>query len=150
MMVEKVERILQVLSSFEESAAECISEMLVHFTNSGYRTGAIHAHRLIAHAEVLFSSLQEIDDKLNGLKDPQNLSRSREPKQLVKKIVYFFSILSSQQELIERQAATRDMIQLVTSLAHVLKIIIRNALTGALRLVSLINARNKCIKILKH
>jgi hypothetical protein len=139
MMVEKVETILQILSSFEESAAECISEMLVHFTNGGFVNGAVHAHRLIAHVEVLFSSLEEIDDKLNSLQDPQELSKSREPKQLVKKIVYFFSILSSQQDLIERQAATRDMIQLVTSLAHVLKIIIRNALTGALRLEQMHN-----------
>jgi hypothetical protein len=136
-MVEKVETILQILSFFEESAAECITEMLANFTNGGYINGAVYAHRLIAHVQVLFTSLEEIDDKLDVVNDSQNLASSKEPKQLIKKIVYFFSVLSSKHDLIERQAATRDMIQLVTSLAHVLKIVIRNALTGALRLEQL-------------
>ncbi|KAJ3276774.1 hypothetical protein HDV01_002828 [Terramyces sp. JEL0728] len=129
-MVEKVERILQILSMFEESAAECISEMLVHFTNEGFLRGALHAHRLIGHVDLLFSALQEIDDKLLAVGDQRNLANSKEPRNLVKKIVYFFAILSAKQTSNDRQT----MIQLVTSLAHVLKIIIRNALTGALAL----------------
>ncbi|KAJ3315969.1 hypothetical protein HDV04_000177 [Boothiomyces sp. JEL0838] len=129
-MVEKVERILQILSMFEESAAECISEMLVHFTNEGFLRGALHAHRLIGHVDLLFSALQEIDDKLLAVGDQRNLANSKEPRNLVKKIVYFFAILSAKQSSNDRQT----MIQLVTSLAHVLKIIIRNALTGALAL----------------
>ncbi|KAI8900697.1 hypothetical protein BC833DRAFT_656075 [Globomyces pollinis-pini] len=133
-MVEKVEKILQILSTFEESAAESISEMLIHFTNDGYMNGAIHAHRLISHIDVLFSSLQDIDDKLNSFSDPQHLSSSKEPKQLVKKIVSLFSLLSSKQESTEKPSATKDMIQLVTSLAHVLKIVIRKALAASLRL----------------
>ncbi|KAJ2997024.1 hypothetical protein HDV02_005968 [Globomyces sp. JEL0801] len=135
-MVEKVEKILQILSTFEESAAESISEMLIHFTNDGYMNGAIHAHRLISHIDVLFSSLQDIDDKLNSFSDPQHLSSSKEPKQLVKKIVSLFSLLSSKQESTEKPSATKDMIQLVTSLAHVLKIVIRKALAASLRLVT--------------
>ncbi|KAJ3345134.1 hypothetical protein HDU91_007461, partial [Kappamyces sp. JEL0680] len=133
-VVEKVENILHVLSSFEESAAASISEMLVHFTNEGFRNGAIHARRLVAHVELLFNALGMVDEKLKAVGDPQDLGRTKEPKQLVKKIELFFSILSEKQEPEERQAATKDMIQLVTSLAHVLKIIIRHALAGALRL----------------
>jgi hypothetical protein len=133
--IAKVEEILHVLSSFEESAAASISEMLVHFTNEGFRNGAVHARRLVAHVELLFTALHEIDVKLKQVGDSRNYDKAKEPRQLVQKIMLFFSILSEKHEIDEKNAATKDMIQLVTSLAHVLKIIIRYALTGALRLV---------------
>ena len=133
-IVEKVERILQVLSSFEESAAACISEMLSHFTNDAFKSGAIYAKRLIAHVELLFQILEQIDDRLAlNFHDPQALSKSKEPRQLVKKIILFFQLLSNKKE--DTSNATKDIIKLVTILAHVLKITIRHALVGALRLV---------------
>jgi hypothetical protein len=136
-MVEKVERILQILTSFEESAAECISEMLIHFTGSNFGDGAVQAHLLITHIDILFLSLQKIDLQLISLKDPQNMVKSKETKQLVKKILYFFSILSNPTP--DKKEVTKDMIQLVTSLAYVLKMIIRNSLTAALKLEQIHN-----------
>ena len=54
---------------------------------------------------------------------------------LCKKIVNFFSLLSHSQETgEERMHITQELLSLVTGLAHYLKILIRIALTGALRL----------------
>lgn len=134
-MVEKVERILSVLSSFEESAAECISEMLVFFSNDSPVEGVIQANKFIQHVYALFSSIEDIDDALASAQIGHSVQRSKEPKQLVKKIIYFFSVLSGNQDDAARLAATKEMISLVTSLAHTMKMIIRGALTGAFRLV---------------
>jgi LIM domain len=49
-------------------------------------------------------------------------------------IIYFFSVLSGNQDDAARLAATKEMISLVTSLAHTMKMIIRGALTGAFKL----------------
>ena len=54
---------------------------------------------------------------------------------LCKKIINFFSLLSRTQEM-KRLGITQELLSLVTGLAHYLKILIRVALTTALRLVS--------------
>lgn len=136
-VIEKVERILKVLSGFEESTAACISEMLVHFTNEEFRNGAIHAKRLVAHVELLLNTLQVIEDKLANTSEPQLTAKPKEAKHLVKKIILFFSTLSEKHEKEESASATKGIIYLVTVLAHLLKITIRHALTGALKLVPL-------------
>ena len=135
--VEKVEMILQTLSAFEESAAACISEMLVQFTNEGGISAAVYAKRLIVHVEILFNTLERIDSKLNALNDKQSLCKSKEPRHLTKKIIAFFGTLSEKSAK-GNETATKDIINLVTVLAHVLKITIKHALSGALRLVSYI------------
>ena len=53
---------------------------------------------------------------------------------LCKKIINFFSLLSRTQEM-KRLGITQELLSLVTGLAHYLKILIRVALTTALRLV---------------
>lgn len=56
---------------------------------------------------------------------------------LCKKIVNFFSLLSHTQESgVRRLGMTQELLSLVTGLAHYLKILIRIALTCALKLVS--------------
>lgn len=55
---------------------------------------------------------------------------------LCKKIVNFFSLLSHSKETDVRQMGiTQELLSLVTGLAHYLKVLIRIALTGALKLV---------------
>jgi hypothetical protein len=58
---------------------------------------------------------------------------------LCKKIVNFFSLLSHTQESgVRRLGMTQELLSLVTGLAHYLKILIRIALTCALKLVRLL------------
>ncbi|KAI8915610.1 hypothetical protein EDD86DRAFT_243613 [Gorgonomyces haynaldii] len=108
----KVEWILRVLSNFEESAAECISEMLVYFSNGSYMEGAIHANKFIYHVYVLFGCIEDIDSTLGNYNGGSSIQKSKEPKQLVKKIIYFFSLLSGTQDVAARLAATKEMISL--------------------------------------
>lgn len=56
-MEEKVYRIWSVLSTFEESSAACISDMLLHVSNGAYIDGVVVAKKFIYHVEVLFKAL---------------------------------------------------------------------------------------------
>ncbi|KAJ1721942.1 Rho-type GTPase activating protein Rga1, partial [Coemansia biformis] len=60
------------------------------------------------------------------------LQHTREPKLLCKKIVSFFSVLSHTQGN-EANGLTQELLSLVTSLAHYLKVLTRVALKGALK-----------------
>jgi hypothetical protein len=62
-MEEKVYRIWSVLSTFEESSAACISDMLLHVSNGAYMDGVMVAKKFIWHVDILFCSA----DKLDGL-----------------------------------------------------------------------------------
>jgi hypothetical protein len=63
------------------------------------------------------------------------MSHSREAKLLCSKTVSFFSLLAHNQETAEQKAmVTQELLALVTGLAHYLKILIRIALTGSLKL----------------
>ena len=59
-MEEKVYNIWSTLSSFEESSAACISDMLLHVSNGEYIDGVIVARRFIAHVEILFAAVDEL------------------------------------------------------------------------------------------
>ncbi|RKP12067.1 hypothetical protein BJ684DRAFT_21368, partial [Piptocephalis cylindrospora] len=63
------------------------------------------------------------------------LPHTKEPKFLCKNIIHFFTLLSQTQEgEIQRLSSTKDLITLVTGLAHYLKNLIRIGLKGALRM----------------
>ena len=53
-MEEKVYRIWIVLSTFEESSAACISDMLLHVSNGAYIDGVVVAKKFILHVDLLF------------------------------------------------------------------------------------------------
>ena len=55
-MEEKVYRIWSILSTFEESSAACISDMLLHVSNGAYIDGVLVAKKFIWHVEVLFNA----------------------------------------------------------------------------------------------
>lgn len=63
-MEDKVFRIWSVLSSFEESSAACISDMLLHVSNGAYVDGVFVAERFIWHVEILFGSADTLDVQL--------------------------------------------------------------------------------------
>lgn len=64
-MEEKVYQIWSVLSSFEESSAACISDMLLHVSNGAYIEGVFVAEKFIWHVEVLFGSADGLDARLS-------------------------------------------------------------------------------------
>jgi hypothetical protein len=60
-MEEKVYRIWSVLSTFEESSAACISDMLLHVSNGAYVDGVLVAKKFIWHVDILFRSADKLD-----------------------------------------------------------------------------------------
>ncbi|KYK55428.1 hypothetical protein DCS_07391 [Drechmeria coniospora] len=133
---DKVYRIWSVLSTFEESSAACISDMLLHVSNGAYVDGVLVAKRFIWHVEVLFNSADRLDSMVTGHNPSGNgISYGREAKLLCKKIVSFFSLLSKTQDhTVRKLGVTQELLSLVTGLAHYLKLLIRICLQGALRL----------------
>ncbi|KAL4960891.1 GTPase-activating protein LRG1 [Aspergillus stella-maris] len=133
-MEEKVYKIWSTLSTFEESSAACISDMLLHVSNGAYLDGVLVAKRFIGHVEILFSAIDQLAGfiKAQGMKD---LAFGREAKLLCKKIVAFFALLSKTQETgVKKLGVTQELLSLVTGLAHYLKLLIRIGLQGALKL----------------
>ncbi|WFD31085.1 Rho-type GTPase activating protein Rga1 [Malassezia sp. CBS 17886] len=126
--------IWRVLSAYEESSAACISDMLRHVSNGKYLGGVQFARRFVLHVEVLFAAIDALDAHFRRL-DAKSIQYVREARMLCKKIVHFFSLFSHTQESgASRMGITQELLELVTGLAHYLKILIRVSLTGALRL----------------
>ena len=152
-MEEKVYRIWSTLSAFEESSAGCISNMLLQVSNGAYVEGVLVAKQFIWHVDILFGATDQLDvlmtsDGMKGMDTPcvqypkslaaeikLGLVYGREAKLLCKKIVAFFSLLSKTQETgVKKLGVTQELLSLVTSLAHYLKLLIRISLQGALKL----------------
>ncbi|QSZ32649.1 hypothetical protein DSL72_002228 [Monilinia vaccinii-corymbosi] len=132
-MEEKVYKIWSVLSTFEESSAACISDMLLHVSNGAYMDGVMVAKKFIWHVDILFCSADKLDSIMMR-EGAKGLSYSREAKLLCKKIVAFFSLLSKTQETgVRKLGVTQELLALVTGLAHYLKLLIRICLQGALK-----------------
>lgn len=150
-MEEKVYRIWSTLSTFEESSAACISDMLLHVSNGAYVDGVLVAKKFIGHVDVLFAATDRLDslvvsEGLKGRGTPchsshdrmanwSGLTYGREAKLLCKKIVAFFSLLTKTQETgVRKLGVTQELLSLVTGLAHYLKLLIRISLQGSLKL----------------
>ncbi|KAI1208830.1 RhoGAP-domain-containing protein [Annulohypoxylon truncatum] len=132
-MENKVYRIWSVLSTFEESSAACISDMLLHVSNGVYMDGVFVAKKFIIHVDILFRSADRLDVTMKRF-EMNELSYAREAKLLCKKIVAFFSLLSKMQDNTSRKlGVTQELLSLVTGLAHYLKLLIRICLQGSLK-----------------
>jgi len=59
-MEDRVYRIWTVLSTFEESSAACISEMLRHVSNGHYVEGVRMAEKFVVHVETLFAAIDDL------------------------------------------------------------------------------------------
>jgi hypothetical protein len=73
-MEEKVYRIWSVLSTFEESSAACISDMLLHVSNGAYVDGVIVAKKFIWHVDILFHAADTLDASMVNLQMPKGMS----------------------------------------------------------------------------
>ncbi|PLW22919.1 hypothetical protein PCASD_12011 [Puccinia coronata f. sp. avenae] len=149
-MEEQVYRIWTVLSTFEESSAACISEMLRHVSSGLYLEGVRMAGKFVLHVETLFAAIDDLDVIFQS-KNAQEISHVREARMLCKKIVNFFSLLSHTHETGARKMSiTKELLSLVTGLAHYLKILIRIALTSALKLEREYSDRNGILQFLSR
>lgn len=72
--LDRVHRILNTLSLFEESSAECIQEMLVHFSNQSYQEGVMQADKFIGHIEALYCGLDSVEARLVAVGDSTGMS----------------------------------------------------------------------------
>ncbi|TCD60650.1 hypothetical protein EIP91_009737 [Steccherinum ochraceum] len=133
-MEQQVYRIWTVLSAFEESSAACISDMLRQVSNGQYLEAIRMAEKFILHVEVLFATIDDLEFQFSRL-NLKGMSHVREARMLCRKTVDLFTLLSHTQETGARRIGmTQELLALVTGLAHYLKILIRIALTGALKL----------------
>jgi len=133
-MEDKVYRIWSTLSTFEESSASCISDMLLHVSNGVYVDGVIVARKFIWHVDILFGAIDTLAALVIAA-DLKELAYGREAKLLCKKVVAFFTLLSKTQETgVRKLGVTQELLSLVTGLAHYLKLLIRIGLQGALKL----------------
>ncbi|KAF8449038.1 hypothetical protein L210DRAFT_1054725 [Boletus edulis BED1] len=133
-MEQLVYRIWTVLSAFEESSAACISDMLRQVSNGQYLDAIRMAEKFILHVEVLFGTIDDLEHHCARL-NLKGMSHVREARMLCRKTVDLFTLLSRTQETGSRRIGmTQELLALVTGIAHYLKILIRIALTGALKL----------------
>ncbi|EJD07623.1 RhoGAP-domain-containing protein [Fomitiporia mediterranea MF3/22] len=132
-MEQQVYRIWTVLSAFEESSAACISDMLRQVSNGQYLDAIRMAEKFILHVEVLFATIDDLETCFSRL-NLKGMSHVREARLLCRKTVDLFTLLSKPQDNQRRTGMTQDLLALVTGLAHYLKILIRIALTGSLKL----------------
>jgi hypothetical protein len=129
-----VHRIWTVLSAFEESSANCISDMLRFVSNGSYLDAVCSAERFVFHIEVLLAVLDDIHHLYVSHDAVRAFSYDRESRMLCRKTVDLFTLLCNAQRETSRQGMTQDLLALVTGIAHYLKILIRIALRGALKL----------------
>ncbi|KAF9462867.1 hypothetical protein BDZ94DRAFT_1309201 [Collybia nuda] len=133
-MEQQVYRIWTVLSAFEESSAACISDMLRQVSGGQYLDAIRMAEKFILNVEVLFATIDDLEYHFARL-NLKGMSHVREARMLCRKTVELFTLLSHTQETgSRRMGMTQELLALVTGLAHYLKILIRIALTGALKL----------------
>ena len=129
-----VHRIWTVLSAFEESSAACISDMLRFVSDGSYLDAVRSAERFIFHVEVLLAALDDIHHLYVSHDAVRAFSYARESRMLCRKTVDLFTSLSNAQKETSRHGMTQELLALITGIAHFLKILIRIALLGALKL----------------
>ncbi|KAJ3110307.1 hypothetical protein HDU96_006734 [Phlyctochytrium bullatum] len=134
--LERVKWILSVLSSYEEAAADALSNILMNFTTFDHAQFLYNVQRFVSFLDALLDGLQAIEERLVGLEERISSRWRKEPKQLTRKMALFFSLLALalSANLPERENVMKEMVSVATSLAHCLKALIRIGLRGALKI----------------
>ncbi|KAI9260172.1 hypothetical protein BY458DRAFT_588349 [Sporodiniella umbellata] len=146
--VEKiVNRVWIDLSSFEESAANCISDMLMNAASTLYSETIRAANQFAVHLEVLFNALDFIDRHL--VRFGQSISCSKEADFVCNQTVQFLQLLDFFQEKSSTNM-TQDLSSLVTGLAQNLKALIRIGLSTALHLEQELGIENAILDFLEY
>ncbi|KAJ1959687.1 Rho-type GTPase activating protein Rga1, partial [Dispira parvispora] len=131
---EQIYSIWTILSTFEESSAACISDMLIHVSKLRYMEALRVAEKFIFHVHIIFTAIDNLEDQLAHFDDATGLQHTKEPKFLCKRTICFFALLSHSHDLSSQGSEmAEELLSLVTGLAHYLKMLIRAALMGALK-----------------
>jgi hypothetical protein len=134
-MVDMAHRIWTVLSAFDKSGEECISDMLRFVVSYGSYLDAVRgAERFIFHVEALLAALDDIHRLYVSHNAVRAFSYARESRLLCRKTVDLFTSLSNAQKDTSHQDMTQELLALITGIAHLLKTLICIALLGALKL----------------
>jgi len=134
-MEEKVSKIWSILSFYMESAAECMSKLLNYVQSNSMEQEMEQAKAFIFHIEVLFNALNEIESRMKQFNESTALQYLNEPRELVRKILYFFSTLTHSTAV--HYDYMNDFLPLINLLSQTLKILIRTALICAINLVNI-------------
>lgn len=159
---QTVYRIWTGLCGYEEGTASHISDMLQNASNGKYHQAGKATALLVSKIEVLYRAIDDLDALIQPLLEAKRGSDEtdgrrgseggtggenvddkvgsddftrlgKEPKTLCKKLVGFMSLISRPREGSKRLELSQELLSLVTSLAHYLKILIRHGLSNALR-----------------
>ncbi|KAG0682051.1 hypothetical protein C6P42_003561 [Pichia californica] len=130
------------LSDFEESCASLISEMLHSATTNNKTKGLIATSKLIFKIRCLYKSIESLFKyanlkhiKLNySLPKYQNFSQLiKEPRSLTSKMMSYLTFLRDiDSEKLTVNKYSQELLSLISTIAHFIKLISRNALLHAL------------------
>ncbi|KAF7728777.1 hypothetical protein EC973_005615 [Apophysomyces ossiformis] len=133
-METQISQIWTDLSSFEDSSATCISDMLLHVAAGAYIESLRMANHFVMHLEVLFAALDGMHRVF--MEHGEVPQRIKESKLVCTQVIRVLSLLSQNEEAGQTKTLdiTQELLNLVTNLAQNLKVLIRFGLTEALRL----------------
>nr|XP_018259121.1 rho GTPase activator [Kwoniella dejecticola CBS 10117]OBR81279.1 rho GTPase activator [Kwoniella dejecticola CBS 10117] len=132
-MEMKVQQIWHVLSGYEESSAALIGDMLRAVNERRLLDIILLAERFILHVETLFAVIDDLEAQFAQV-GAKGMAHAREAKQLCRKLVNLFSTMSQISPTGGPPPNNSELFTLITQLAHYLKILIRIALTGSIKL----------------
>ncbi|KAG0177687.1 hypothetical protein DFQ29_004521 [Apophysomyces sp. BC1021] len=131
----QISQIWTDLSSFEDSSATCISDMLLHVAAGAYLESLRMANHFVMHLEVLFAALDGMHKAF--VEHGEVPQRANESKLVCKQVIRVLNLLAQNDEQSGHNKTsdiTQELLTLVTNLAQNLKMLIRFGLTEALRL----------------
>ncbi|TID28650.1 hypothetical protein CANINC_002354 [Pichia inconspicua] len=138
------------LSEFEESSASLISDMLYATTTNNKSRGILCASKLIFKVSCLFKSLdlvfsfaksRRLDIDYSNPKYHSFSNLMKEPRSLTSKIMSFLTFLRSvDSEKLSTNHFSHELLSLISTMAHLIKLISRNALMHALEFNKISNS----------
>lgn len=144
-----------MLSGYEQSAAACISDMLLNACTGNKHNGLIVTGKLILNVEILFHALDYVllECKVAAstllpkpdLPDLETLDSStteneyfqflkKEPRNITGKIMSYLAILRKSASISKSGTLSAELLSVITGSAHYLKLLIRIGLYNALKL----------------
>lgn len=145
------------LSGFEETTAQCVSEMLLAASTGNLSSGLLVTGKLILYVEVLFNALEYVQSMcLEHLPEKAHEKVSallvsleevysadafhrfqrlrKEPRNVSGKIMSYLAILRKSHQIAASGSLSLELLLVITGCAHYLKLLIRVGLNNALKL----------------
>ncbi|QPG75432.1 hypothetical protein FOA43_002786 [Brettanomyces nanus] len=134
--------IWMTLSEFEESCAACISDMLHSATIDDKLQGLLAAGKLVLKIDCLFKGINVLNDYANSCHIQIDYDSDRyrslsaltkEPRSLSSKLMSYLTFLrDTTKTKLATSKYSRELLSLISTMAHYIKLISRNSLMHAL------------------